>query len=43
MKYEVVVYGSVLYETDDQLIAGAIAHNYREIWGPNVKVVEKRR
>ena len=41
-KFNVVVSGSVLYDTDDELIADAIAHNYRTIGWKNVKVKENK-
>ena len=31
MKYQVIVFGVVLYESDDQLCADEIARNYRVI------------
>ena len=40
MNYQVIVSGSVLYETDDELIASAVAHNYRAIGWKNVTVKE---
>lgn len=38
--YQVIVSGSVFYETNDELIAGAIAHTYRAIGWTNVTVKE---
>ncbi len=38
----VMVYGVEFYETDDELIAGAIAHNYRTIGWKDVKVKGER-
>ena len=40
MKFSVVVSGTVLYETDDELIAGAMAHSYRSGGWKDVEVVE---
>lgn len=36
--FQVLVSGSVLYETSDELIAHAIANNYRTIGKKNVSV-----
>ena len=36
--FQVLVSGSVLYETDDELIANAVAHNYKTIGKKNVSV-----
>ena len=38
--YEVMVSGVVMYDTDDELIADAIAHNYKTIGWKNVHVKE---
>jgi hypothetical protein len=39
--FEVVVSGSVLYDTDDEVMAGAIADNYRTIGWKNVSVIRR--
>ena len=36
--FKIIVSGSVFYETEDELIADAIAHNYRTIGWKNVSV-----
>ena len=36
--FQVLVSGSVWYETDDELIANAVAHNYKTIGKKNVSV-----
>ena len=33
MLFEVIVYGTVMYETDDVLIADAMARSFRVTWG----------
>ena len=38
--YKVKVSGSVLYETDDLLVAGAVAHSYKGIGWKDVKIEE---
>jgi len=38
--YKVLVHGVSFYETDDQLIADAVAHNYRTIGWKDVVVKE---
>jgi hypothetical protein len=37
-QFQVLVSGSVWYDTDDELIANAVAHNYRTIGKKNVLV-----
>jgi len=38
MRFQIIVSGSVLYETDDELIAHGVARNYRTIGWKNVSV-----
>jgi hypothetical protein len=40
MRFQIIVSGSILYETDDELIANAIAWNYHTIGWKNVSVKE---
>lgn len=40
--YEVIVYGSVLYETDDVLCAKAIVQSYKGIGWTDVKMRRKK-
>ena len=41
LPYQVVVLGTALYATDDELIADAVANNYKTIGWQNVAVKEK--
>ena len=38
MRFQIIVSGSVLYETDDELVANGVAWNYRTIGWKNVSV-----
>jgi hypothetical protein len=37
--YKVLVYGVELYDSDDVLIADAVAHNYKTIGWKDIRVV----
>lgn len=39
MKYQIIVHGSVFFETDDILLAEAYAHHTRTMW-KNVSIKE---
>ena len=38
MIFQIIVSGSILYETDDENVANAVAWNYRTIGWQNVSV-----
>jgi hypothetical protein len=40
MLFNVIVFGTIMYETSDELVADAMAHSYRQIWG-NATVKQK--
>ena len=40
-RYQVIVCGSVLYESSDGVMAGAVAQTYKDIGWPSVRVFEK--
>ncbi len=39
--FKVIVYGSELDHSSDELVANAMAHSYREIGWKKVKVIEE--